>query len=114
MQKAAVQQTIRGWYFQTAFPNNLVFPGYSAHEDLALMVGAGFTPAQALRAATIGGAEFPRASQRIGKLAPGFDADLVLLSRNPLEKIENSRSIAAVVAGGRVVEQVVPSAGEQP
>ncbi len=87
--------------------NPFVFPGYSAHEELALMVRAGLTPAQALQAGTAGSAAFLRASDRIGAIAPGFDADLVLLSRNPLERIENSRSIVAVVANGRVIEQVV-------
>jgi imidazolonepropionase-like amidohydrolase len=87
--------------------NPFVFPGYSAHEELALMVRAGLTPAQALRAATAGGASFLRASDRIGAISRGFSADLVLLSRNPLERIENSRSIVAVIAGGRLIEQVV-------
>jgi imidazolonepropionase-like amidohydrolase len=87
--------------------NPFVFPGYSAHEELALMVRAGLTPAQALRAGTAGGAAFLRASDRIGAIAQGFEADLVLLSRNPLERIENSRSVAAVIADGRVIAQVV-------
>ena len=87
--------------------NPFVFPGYSAHEELALMVRAGLTPAQALLAATAGGAAFLRASNRIGAIAPGFTADVVLLSRNPLERIENSRSIVTVVARGRVIPQVV-------
>jgi imidazolonepropionase-like amidohydrolase len=87
--------------------NPFVFPGYSAHEELALMVRAGLTPAQALRAATAGGAAFLRASDRIGAIAQGLDADLVLLSRNPLDRIENSRSIVAVIADGRAIGQVV-------
>jgi imidazolonepropionase-like amidohydrolase len=89
--------------------NPFVFPGYSAHEELALMVRAGLTPAQALRAATAGGAAFLRASDRIGAIAQGFDADFVLLSRNPQDQIENSRSIVAVIADGRVIGQVVPA-----
>lgn len=87
--------------------NPFVFPGYSAHEELSLMVRAGLTPAQALRAGTAGGASFLGASKRTGEIAPGFAADLVLLARNPLERIEHSRTIVAVVAGGRVIEQVV-------
>ncbi len=87
--------------------NPFVFPGYSAHEELTWMVRAGLTPAQALQAGTAGGAAFLRASDRLGAIAPGFDADLVLLSGNPLDRIENSRSIVAVIAGGRLIEQVV-------
>ena len=87
--------------------NPFVFPGYSAHEELALMVGAGMTPIEALRAATVGSASFLRASDRVGKIAPGFEADIILLSRNPLERIENSRSITTVIADGRLIDNVV-------
>ena len=64
---------------------------------------AGLNPAQALRAATAGGAAFLRASDRLGAIAQGFEADLILLSRNPLDLIENSRRIVAVIADGRVI-----------
>lgn len=87
--------------------NPFVFPGYSVHEELVWMVRAGLTPAQALRAGTAGAAAFLRASDRIGAVAPGFEADLVLLSGNPLERIENSRRVAAVIADGHVIAQVV-------
>lgn len=87
--------------------NPFVFPGYSAHEELALMVRAGLTPAQALKAGTAGGAGFLRASDRIGAIARGLEADLLLLSRNPLERVENSRSVVAVIADGRVIERSV-------
>lgn len=87
--------------------NPFVFPGYSAHEELAWMVRAGLTPAQALHAGTVGAAAFLRASDRIGAIAPGLEADLLLLSGNPLERIENSRSVVTVIADGRVIEQVV-------
>jgi imidazolonepropionase-like amidohydrolase len=87
--------------------NPFVYPGYSAHEELTLMVRAGLTPAQALRAATRGGAAFLRASDRVGRIAPGFEADLLLLSRNPLDRVENSRSIVAVIADGQVVPEPV-------
>lgn len=90
--------------------NPFVFPGYSAHEELALMVRAGLTPAQALHAGTQGGAAFLRRSDQIGRLAPGYEADILLLARNPLTQIENSRSIIAVIADGQSVTEVVSSA----
>ena len=71
------------------------------------MVRAGLTPAQALTAATVGGAAFLRASERLGRIAPGFEADVLLLARNPLERIENSRAIIAVLADGHIVPKVV-------
>lgn len=87
--------------------NPFVFPGYSAHEELSWMVRAGLTPAQALQAATVGGAAFLRRWEQVGRLAPGYEADFVLLARNPLDRIENSRSIVAVFADGERVADVV-------
>lgn len=87
--------------------NPFVYPGYSAHEELSFMVRAGLTPAQALSAATAGGAAFLQLSNRLGQIAVGFEADLLLLDRNPLERAENSRAIAAVISNGKVVPRVV-------
>lgn len=87
--------------------NPFVYPGYSAHEDLSWMVRAGLTPAQALQAATAGGAAFLGREKSLGRIAPGFEADLLLLARNPLERIENSRAIVAVIADGKIVPDVV-------
>ncbi len=87
--------------------NPFVYPGYSAHEELSWMAKAGLTPLQALRAATLGGAAFLGAADRLGRIAVGFEADILLLSSNPLDRIENSRSLAAVIADGRIVEGVV-------
>ncbi|CAN7250940.1 amidohydrolase family protein [Brevundimonas sp. LjRoot202] len=91
----------------TDVSNPFVFPGYSAHEELSWMVRAGLTPAQALQAGTVGGAAFLRRPEQVGRVAPGYEADFVLLARNPLERIENSRSIVAVFADGERVADVV-------
>lgn len=87
--------------------NPFVYPGHSAHEELALMVRAGLSPLEALRAGTIGSATFLGGQDRLGRIAPGFEADILILSRNPLEAIENSRSISLVIADGRLLEGVV-------
>lgn len=89
--------------------NPFVFPGYSVHEELVLMVQAGLTPSQALYAGTQGAAAFLRRSDQVGRLAPGYEADLLLLARNPLTQIENSRSIVAVISDGQSVPNVVSS-----
>lgn len=82
-------------------PNPYVFPGDSLHEELGLLVKAGMTPAQALQAATIRPAEYLGMTDRLGSIAPGKLADLVLLSGNPLMDIANTRRIEAVVFNGR-------------
>ncbi|MGI4741741.1 MAG: amidohydrolase family protein [Janthinobacterium lividum] len=82
--------------------NSFTYPGASLQDELALLVQAGLTPAQALRAATINGATFMGVADRSGTIAEGKDADLVLLSANPLADIRNTRKIAAVVSRGKV------------
>ena len=74
---------------------------------LAWTVGAGLTPLEALRAGTIGSAAFLGAADRLPRIALGFEADILLMPRNPLERIENSRSIISVIADGRIIEDVV-------
>ncbi len=82
--------------------NSFVYPGASLQEEVVQLVQAGLTPAQALRAATINGARFMGVESRSGSIATGKDADLLLLTANPLQDIANIRKIAAVVSRGRV------------
>jgi imidazolonepropionase-like amidohydrolase len=82
--------------------NSFTYPGASLHDELAQLVRAGLTPAQALRAATINGATFMGVASHSGSIAEGKDADLVLLSANPLADIANTRKIAAVVSRGKM------------
>ncbi|MGI4835418.1 MAG: amidohydrolase family protein [Janthinobacterium lividum] len=82
--------------------NSYVYPGASLHDELAELVRAGLTPAQALGAATLNGARWLGVAGRTGSIAVGKDADLLLLTANPLADIHNTRRIAAVVARGRV------------
>jgi imidazolonepropionase-like amidohydrolase len=82
-------------------PGVFVFPGFSLHEELARFVAAGFTPAQALATATTNPARFLGLERRLGSVAPGKVADLVLLDANPLADIGNTRRIAGVFLRGR-------------
>jgi imidazolonepropionase-like amidohydrolase len=75
------------------------YPGEELHEELALMVKAGLKPVEALRTATVNPARFLDGDD-LGRVAPGYVADLVLLDANPLEDIRNTRRIAAVVSAG--------------
>jgi imidazolonepropionase-like amidohydrolase len=78
------------------------FPGYFEHLEMEMMVDAGMTPSQVLRAATIGGARALRI-EGVGTLAPGAWADLLVLDRDPASDIRNTRRIHSVwVAGNRV------------
>jgi hypothetical protein len=78
-----------------------IFPGFSLHQELALFVKAGLTPMQALQTATLSPAKFLGTTADMGTVEKGKIADLVLLDANPLEDINNTRKIQAVVLAGR-------------
>ena len=81
--------------------NPYVFPGFSLHEELSLLVEAGLPPMAALQPATIGPARFMGQAERRGTVEVGKVADLVLLDRDPLADIHNTTSIRAVILGGK-------------
>jgi imidazolonepropionase-like amidohydrolase len=85
----------------TDTPNPYVFPGFSLHDELALLVQAGLTPAEALRTATINPAKYFDMEKSLGTVEKGKIADLVLLDANPLTDINNTRKIEAVIVGGK-------------
>jgi imidazolonepropionase-like amidohydrolase len=82
-----------------------IFPGFSLHDELALLVAAGLTPLQALHAATRNPARCFGLERELGTVEPGKIADLVLLDADPLADIANAGRIAAVVATGRLFEK---------
>ena len=82
-----------------------VFPGDSLHRELAEFVRDGFTPAEALRTATLGAAEFLGRASELGSIEKGKIADLVLLDANPLEDIGNTRRVSAVIRSGKYLDR---------
>ena len=78
------------------------FPGYFSHWEMELMNEAGLSPMQIITAATGSAARFLGAKD-LGTLEAGKWADLIVLQKNPLDDIKNSRTINAVyIAGNRV------------
>jgi imidazolonepropionase-like amidohydrolase len=73
--------------------------GFALHDELKSMVDAGLIPYAALQTATVNPATFLGMNNRTGTIAVGKEADLVLLNKNPLEDINNTRSIAGVSSG---------------
>ena len=78
------------------------FPGSGLHDELEELVKAGLTPSEALVAATVSPARYFGVEGEYGNIAEGKAADMVLLRENPLTYIRNTRSIEAVVLGGRL------------
>jgi len=85
------------------------------HWELELLVDAGLSPLEALRAATVGAAQALGVDGRLGVIAEGALADLVVLDADPLSDIRNTRRIWAVVKDGRIVDrrQVLADARER-
>jgi hypothetical protein len=79
-----------------------LFPGFSLHDELALLVEAGLTPLQSLQAATRNTAQTVGLGDSLGTVEVGKLADLVLLEADPLASITNTTRIAAVVTNGRL------------
>lgn len=79
--------------------------GFSLHDELALFVQAGLTPMEALQTATINPAKFLALADSLGTIEKGKFADLVLLDANPLDDINNTRKIAAVIINGRYLRR---------
>ncbi|MFJ2826607.1 amidohydrolase family protein [Streptomyces sp. NPDC087263] len=77
--------------------------GFALHDELELLVGAGATPQQALKAATVEPARFLGLGEVLGSVEPGRIADLVVLDADPLNDIRNTRRIHSVVTRGRVI-----------
>jgi imidazolonepropionase-like amidohydrolase len=100
MQRAGV-----GILAGTDTANPYVFPGFSLHDELAMLVEAGLTPMQALQAATFNAAKFFNKSDSLGTIEKGKLADLVLLDANPLENIGNTKKINSVVLNGRLFDR---------
>ena len=82
------------------FSDWALVPGVDLHNELALLVEAGFSPMEALQAATLNPAKFLDKEDSFGTIRVGRAADLVLLNENPLEDISHTRKIYAVVLGG--------------
>jgi len=77
-----------------------VVAGFGDHRELELLVEAGFTPVEAIRIATSNGARFLGEGDRIGTVAPGKLADLVVVRGDPAARIEDVENVELVLKDG--------------
>jgi hypothetical protein len=89
----------------TDTPNPFCIPGFALHDELALLVESGLSPAAALRAATWEPARYFGRESVMGTIEAGKLADLVLLDANPLADIRNTTRISGVVMNGRWLDR---------
>lgn len=87
----------------TDVPNPYVMTGISLHEELEEFVRVGLSPAEALKTATLYPAQYFDQSNTFGKVKKEFIADLVILNKNPLEDISNTKDINSVIYDGKLI-----------
>jgi imidazolonepropionase-like amidohydrolase len=80
--------------------NGGVLPGFGDQREIELLVEAGFTPAQAIQIGTENGAIYLGQRDRIGTLAPGKQADIVLIKGDPSTNIADIENVETVFKAG--------------
>ncbi|MDQ3848105.1 MAG: amidohydrolase family protein, partial [Thermoproteota archaeon] len=85
-------------------PNFGLIPGASLHNELVLLAEAGIKPLEVIEIATKNGATALDIDDKVGTIQPNKQADLIILSSNPLQDISNTKKIEAVISDGRLVD----------
>jgi imidazolonepropionase-like amidohydrolase len=80
--------------------NGGVIPGFGDQREIELLVEAGFTPLEAIRIGTLNGATYLGLADRIGSIAPGKNADLVIVRGNPAANINDVEKVDIVFKDG--------------
>ena len=77
-----------------------VIPGFADQREVELLVGAGFTPMEAIRIATLNGAQFLKEDAKVGSLTPGKQADIMLVKGDPSTQIRDIENVEIVFKDG--------------
>jgi imidazolonepropionase-like amidohydrolase len=80
--------------------NGTTLAGYGDWRDVELLVEAGFTPLEALKIHSLNGAQWLGAQERIGSIAPGKDADLVVVAGDPSKNVADLEKVETVFKDG--------------
>lgn len=85
--------------------NPAVFFGPSVHREMELMVEAGISPAEVIKAATINASEILGQGTRLGTISEGKLADILVVEGNPLDNIRNTQNISMVIKNGQILDR---------
>ena len=91
----------------TDIPNFGLIPGKSLHHELELLVGTGIPQNEVIRIATINAAKSLELDDEIGTIELNKQADMVILSSNPLEDIRNTQDIYTVINNGKIIDNTL-------
>lgn len=83
---------------------DLTVPGHSEFREIELLVKAGFTPMEAIQAATIVPAKAMKLDKDLGTIETGKLADLIIVDGNPLRSISEIRKVKFVITKGRMYD----------
>lgn len=97
----------------TDIPNFDLVPGVSLHHELEILVEAGIPPLEVIKIATRNGAQALGIEEDVGTIEPGKQADMIVLSENPLDDISNTKKIEAVINNGQLIDRVEVNNGSQ-
>ena len=86
-------------------PNFDLVPGASLHHELELLVEAGISPLEIIKIATRNGAHALGIEEEVGTVEAGKQADMIILSDNPLDDISNTMKIEAVINNGHFIKR---------
>ncbi len=84
----------------TGANNPFIVPGFSLHKEFEYLKKAGLSNYEILKTSTINAAHYLGYEDRLGTIEIGKEADLIILDKNPLENISNTKSIYAVINNG--------------
>jgi len=82
--------------------NSFVYSGESLHSELEELVNSGLTPAQSLQTSIVNGPGFFGLEDYYGSLEKGKIPDIIILKKNPLEDIKNTRSIKSIIKNNKI------------
>ena len=89
----------------TDIPNLGLVPGESLHHELELLIEAGISPLDVIKIATRNGADALGVLNKVGTIEPGKEADMIVLTANPVTSISNTEKIEAIIYNGKFVDR---------
>jgi imidazolonepropionase-like amidohydrolase len=87
-------------------PNFELVPGASLHHEHELLVEAGIPPLEVIKIASRNGAQVLGIEEEVGTIESGKQADMIILSDNPIDEISNTKKIEAVINNGQFIDRV--------